>query len=132
VWPEMLNQGGPEKANVAAILVVDDEEIVCNYMKRALADAGYRVIGVRSGLEALAILRTTRVRLVITDIRMPDMGGLELGREISRLASPPPVVYASASDRPPAEAAGLYLQKPFKASELADLVREVLALGPNH
>ncbi len=107
--------------------MVDDEELVRNYMKRVLLAAGYRVIGASNGLEAMALLKADSVDLVITDIRMPEMGGLELGAQISRLPGAPAVVYASASDHPPPGAAGFYLQKPFSTTELTRMVRETLS-----
>ena len=64
------------------ILVVDDElpvrEMVCSYLSRK----GYRTISVVDGNSALEVLRITPVDLVLTDLRMPGMDGMELTRAI--------------------------------------------------
>jgi CheY-like chemotaxis protein len=109
------------------VLVVDDEDLVRNYMRRVLVAAGYQVIGASNGLEALTHLEAAAVALVITDIRMPEMDGLELGAKISQVPGAPVVVYASASDHPPAGKADYYLQKPFSPTELTRMVRETLS-----
>jgi CheY-like chemotaxis protein len=108
----------------ASILVVDDEELVRNFLKRVLKGAGYQVYTVSNGHEALTLLQSFVVDLVITDIRMPGMSGKELGGRIALLPDPPPVIYASASDVPPPGMETLYLQKPFRP---ADLIRAVKA-----
>ena len=109
------------------ILVVDDEDLVRNFMSRVLLRAGYVVSSASNGREALTVLKAAAVALVITDIRMPEMDGLELGRRISQLSLAPPVVYASASDNPPPGTTDWYLQKPFTAAELTGMVRDILS-----
>jgi CheY-like chemotaxis protein len=94
-----------------------------------LLAAGYQVISASNGLEALVQLNAAAVDLVITDIRMPEMGGLELGARISQVPGAPVVIYASASDHPPIGAADYYLQKPFSPTELIRMVRETLCRG---
>lgn len=126
---EMANGCRRERQQAQTILVVDDEEVVRSFMTRALLHAGYEVIDASNGWEALVLLQAGAVALVVTDIRMPEMGGLELGDQISRLPLPPPVVYASASDNPPRGMASWYLQKPFTAAELTAMVQEVLVLA---
>lgn len=126
----MEGRAGRRPANgkhVHTVLVVDDEDLVRNFMTRALVNAGYMVMSAGNGPEALALLKTSAVALVITDIRMPGMDGLQLGDQISRLPLAPPVVYASASDNPPPGTTQWYLPKPFTAAELASMVREILA-----
>jgi response regulator RpfG family c-di-GMP phosphodiesterase len=60
------------------ILVVDDEESLRDICREVLERAGYRVLPAESGRQALAILTDQDVDLVLTDLRMPEMGGLEL------------------------------------------------------
>ena len=64
------------------ILVVDDDGIYRTMMVRVLARAGFSVSGVRSGREALDHLKHGTPSVVVTDILMPDMDGLELIREM--------------------------------------------------
>jgi DNA-binding response OmpR family regulator len=110
----------------ASILVVEDEELVRNFLKRVLVPAGYDVIPVSNAREALTLLQSLTVDLVITDIRMPGMSGKQLGAEIERLPNAPPVMYVSASDTPPRGMENRYIQKPFKPAELIRAVRAVL------
>jgi len=67
------------------VLVVDDEETVCRFTARVLEDAGFRVMEVHSGAEALALLATLdgRVQLVVSDIAMPKMTGTELAAQMA-------------------------------------------------
>src|SRR5688572_590427 len=73
--PEIANgnrrSGGPRQV----VLVVDDEELVRNFMRRVLAGAGYGVVSASNGQDAMVILKSSAVDLVITDIRMPGMDG---------------------------------------------------------
>src|SRR5438132_5932571 len=64
------------------VLVVDDDEIARDLLSNALIQAGYRVWVAADGREALAILRTTPCRLVISDWVMPEIDGIELCRQI--------------------------------------------------
>jgi two-component system cell cycle sensor histidine kinase/response regulator CckA len=111
------------------ILVVDDEAIARQFMERALAQEGYRVMLANDGEQALELLRFTRrkVALVITDLVMPGMGGHAFALEVARLPSPPPVLYISAYERPQGEMAKRFLQKPFSSAELVGAVRVLIA-----
>ncbi len=110
------------------ILVVDDEAIARRFMERALAQQGYRVMLANDGEQALDLLRMTRrkVALVITDLVMPGMGGHAFAVEVGQLASPPPMLYISAYERPRGEMAHRFLQKPFSISELTEAVKRLL------
>jgi CheY-like chemotaxis protein len=111
----------------SALLVVDDEEMVRNFMARVLESEGYQVLVASNADEALAIIANFAIDLVLTDIRMPGMDGRDLGVLISRLPNAPHVIYASGSDRPPAGVDGShYLQKPFKRDKLLRTVAAIL------
>src|SRR3989442_7197118 len=69
---------------VAKILVVDDEPSILKLLKEALTQWGYQVECVGTGAEALEAIRTGLYDAAITDIRMPEMSGLDLLREIKR------------------------------------------------
>src|SRR6266849_748185 len=68
----------------AKILVVDDESAILRLLREALTQWGYQVTSASSAAEALQSLRGDMFDAVITDIRMPDMNGLELLKEIKR------------------------------------------------
>ncbi|MCU0593582.1 MAG: response regulator, partial [Desulfobacterales bacterium] len=64
------------------LLLADDEEGIRKVLGIALADSGYDVRTAESGLEALRLFRETRPAIVLTDIKMPGMDGIELLRQI--------------------------------------------------
>ena len=71
---------------MSTILVADDEEVIRQEITEALTERGYRVLTADDGISALAELRAQPVQLVITDLRMPRAGGIEViqkGREIA-------------------------------------------------
>jgi two-component system chemotaxis response regulator CheY len=127
VLPETVNGNQLVGATKQTVLVVDDEELVRNFIERVLVGAGFQVIMASSGNESMGILKATAVDLVITDIRMPGMDGRDLGALISKLPLAPPVMYASASDHPPHGKGTHYLQKPFKGAELVRMAQEILS-----
>lgn len=123
--------GGHElPAGGAEILVVDDSLSVRRALGQCLADAGYRVRRARDGLEAVALIGERCPQLVIADLEMPRLNGLELTR---RLRDEPatrtlPVVMLTSrtmdKHRRQAESAGVdaYLTKPFQEEQLLDTV----------
>jgi two-component system NtrC family response regulator len=76
---------GMEKRRVSAnlILIVDDDSSVRRVMQMQLAEAGYEVLPAATGNEAYRLLMDRRPKLVITDLRMPDLDGIELLRRIA-------------------------------------------------
>lgn len=120
------------------VLVVDDEEVVCRYAERVLQEHGYEVHVAPDAGEALAIIAGPageRIRLVLTDVVMPGMGGQELGRIIAERRPDIGMLYMSGFNSDHAVqrellSAGLPLiAKPFTADHLLALVREMLSAG---
>lgn len=118
------------------ILVVDDDGIYRTMMVRVLARAGFSVSGVRSGREALDHLKHGTPSVVVTDILMPDMDGLELIREIRRTGRGIGIVAISGGGDPifdflPAASifgADVTMRKPFELSTLVTAVQSLLGL----
>ena len=109
------------------ILVVEDEDEVRHMIVRSLEEQGYRVVAARDGVPALALLtRDPSIDLVITDIGMPNMGGLTLARRATLVARPPVLLFISGYDQNPAEIPGALLAKPFEPDTLLDEVRRCL------
>jgi CheY-like chemotaxis protein len=112
---------------MATILIVDDEASVRKLLRLILAEGGHDVIAAGSGPEALRILQGRSVDLVITDIIMPDMDGLELIKAIKRLVPRKKLLAVSGAGK---DGPGLYLElaamlgadhilpKPFDAGEM--------------
>jgi two-component system chemotaxis sensor kinase CheA len=121
------------------VLVVDDSEVNRRVVKAVLSPAGYDVVEAPDAAAGLAIAREQPPRIVLMDIRMPGMDGLEATRE---LAADPrtrgiPVVAVSAQamagDRDRALAAGCvaYVAKPIGRQELLDVVSAAIRRHPS-
>jgi two-component system, OmpR family, KDP operon response regulator KdpE len=113
------------------ILVVDDEPQITRVLKTTLSSQGYGVRTASDGDEALLILKDWTPDLVITDLRMPNLGGLELCRQIrARSRIPIIVLSVKGEERIKVEAldagADDYVTKPFGVHELLARVRAAL------
>ena len=110
------------------ILVVDDESQITRVLRTALSGHGYNVRTAGDGDEALEVMRQWTPDLVITDLSMPNMGGLELCRRIrAKSALPIIVLSVRGEEQPKVEAldsgADDYVTKPFNMNELVARVR---------
>lgn len=107
-----------------AILIVDDERKMAVVLEAAFAEEGYDVTIAGGGEDALAKFRQTPVSLVITDLKMPDMSGIELMVKIKKLSPDTEVIlmtaYATAQTAVEAMKRGAfdYVIKPFSLEEL--------------
>jgi DNA-binding NtrC family response regulator len=116
----------------AHVLVVDDEKHILMVVKEALTHFGYRVTTAASGAEALAAVRSELFDAAITDIRMPDMSGLDLLREIKRQDESIEVIvmtgYPTIASAVEAlkEGAYDYLSKPLILDELEHVMQRVM------
>jgi DNA-binding response OmpR family regulator len=116
---------------IGSVLLVEDEENLASLVQAYLEQEGYRVVSVGSGEEALRVVGEEPIRLVILDLNLPDMDGLEVCRRI-RARSETPVVMLTARDEEPDRLAGLdsgaddYIGKPFSPRELVARMRAVL------
>jgi two-component system response regulator MprA len=114
------------------ILVVDDEPEVVSFLQRGLIYAGYSVDVAYDGESALAMARDHNPDLVVLDVMLPNIDGLEVCRRL-RAGSPDlPVLMLTAKDAVPDRVAGLdagaddYLVKPFSFDELHARIRALL------
>lgn len=114
-----------------AILVVDDEPHIRDVMRFALEKAGMAVVQAGSGPEALAAFNAAPIDLVILDINLPGMDGLDVCRAIRKQATTP-ILFVSARDEEFDRILGLelggddYVTKPFSARELVARVNVIL------
>jgi len=114
------------------ILVVDDENSLRTLVAEILSSEGYEVIQASDGLEALEMARQYRPSLILSDIMMPHMSGLELItalRQHPSTASIPVILLSAAYILPPDQTnpkgVAAFLAKPFDIATLAALVEEV-------
>jgi two-component system KDP operon response regulator KdpE len=117
--------------STSTILIVDDEPQIRRVMRTTLSSNGYTVIEARSGEEALEAMRKERPELVLLDVNMPGIGGLEVCREIrdqSDVAIIMLTVRNSEHDKVLALDAGAddYVVKPFSIEELLARIRAAL------
>jgi len=117
------------------ILVVDDETQIARVLRRALSARGYEVQTAADGEEALSAFSQWTADLVITDLSMPQMGGLELCRRLRKLSQVPIIVLSvKGEERTKVEAldagADDYITKPFGIDELLARVRAALRRTP--
>jgi DNA-binding NtrC family response regulator len=116
------------------ILIVDDEDSMCQYLSILLRKEGYSVRTAHSGAEALQAIEAEPADLVMTDIQMPKMDGIQLLKGIKAIDPTTPVVImtAYASEQSAIDAVNLgafsYLQKHCKNDEIKIVVRNALAL----
>src|SRR6266446_5703010 len=116
----------------AKILVVDDERSILVLLKEALSQWGYHVATAASATEALGVLKSELFDALITDIRMPDMSGLELLREVKKQDESIEVVmmtgYPTIASAVQAlkEGAYDYLSKPLILDELRHLMSRMM------
>lgn len=117
-------------------LVIDDEQIVLDSVGTLLRDEGFEVdvsLSGRSGLD-WAIERNYDV--ILTDIRMPDIGGMRVLRDVKRINPTLPVImitgYASVESAVQAMKLGAaeYIEKPFEPEQLLDAVNRALGITP--
>jgi DNA-binding response OmpR family regulator len=116
---------------VATVLVIEDERHIADIVRIALERDGQRAICVRTGEEGLAELSRHQIGLIVLDIGLPGMDGLEVCRRI-RATSQLPVIMLTARDEEADRVSGLelgaddYVTKPFSPRELAARVKAVL------
>ncbi len=121
--------------NQAKVLIVDDEPQIRRTLRATLVPHGYTVADARSGEEALEVLRQEKPDLVLLDLNMPGMGGLEACRTIREHSDVAIIVLTvrdAEKDKVQALDAGAddYVSKPFGAPELLARIRAALRRLP--
>lgn len=113
------------------ILVVEDEKPLREFISRNLAARGFQVFSASNGLEALAIFNAETLDLIILDVMMPHMDGLETCRRIRQVSTVPIIVLTALGEETDKVAAldqgaDDYLVKPFGIDELLARVRAMM------
>jgi DNA-binding NtrC family response regulator len=118
------------------VLVVDDEPQMLIAINETLRQSGYSITTAGNGMEALCRLKEKYYRLVITDMRMPEVSGLDLLRKVKNVAPQTPVIlltaYGTIQNAVDAMRNGAYdyLLKPFSSESLENVVRRALESTP--
>jgi len=119
------------------ILVIDDEELIIKSLRKLLEKNGFIVFVAKKGQDALAMIEEENFDLIIVDIRMPGMNGVETTQGIYKILEnkkqrklPTNFITGYVDQRIEKEAKALkpaaYIYKPFDIPELVDKVKEVL------
>ncbi len=119
---------------MAVVLVVDDEVRIRDLVRRYLEHDGHQVLSAGTGAEALAVAARSKVDLVVLDLRLPDIGGEAVAREL-RATHDVPILMLTAKVDERDRIAGLeagaddYVTKPFSPRELVLRVGAILRRG---
>src|SRR5580700_10694173 len=121
--------------NDATILVVDDEPQLRRVMRTTLTDLGYTVIDAKTGEDALELLRHDQPDLILLDLNMPGIGGLETCRAIRETSETPIIILSvrnTERDKVQVLDAGAddYVTKPFGIQELLARIRAAMRRTP--
>ena len=117
------------------ILIVDDESDIALILRLHLEDAGYVTMRARDGIEAMELLAAESYSLMLLDIRMPRMDGMEVLRQASERYPALPIIMMTAHGSEPVAVEAMkrgaadYVTKPFNTEELLRSVQQVLKLA---
>lgn len=122
----------------ARILIADDEAHMRRVIELSLRRGGYELVIAHDGREAVQLARTERPALIVMDVNMPELNGVEALRELKQTPETAdiPVIMLTARGHVPtrqeAESSGaaLFLTKPFSPTQLLDEVRRLLPPVP--
>jgi DNA-binding NtrC family response regulator len=126
----------PSTSHTATLLIVDDDPSVLEVLDARLQSAGFSVLKAENGENALQLLKGHKVELLISDMKMPGMSGMEVLAKARVIQPGVPVIFLTAygtiPDAVKAVKAGAvdYLAKPFDGKELIKKLQEVLERHP--
>lgn len=120
--------------NSVTIIVIEDEAQIRRFLRTTLASEGYKVIEAETGKQGLTEAATRKPDLIVLDLGLPDMDGIEVVKELRAWSSVPIIILSARSqesDKIPALDAGAddYLVKPFGVGELLARMRVALRHG---
>ena len=119
---------------MATVLVIDDDRSIPRLVEGALRDSDIRVLPAATAAEGIALIQTHDPDVILLDVMLPDMDGLEAFREIHKLAPKVPVIFitAGAASDTAIEAMKLgatdYLVKPLELAKVQEMIRQALEI----
>jgi twitching motility two-component system response regulator PilH len=122
-----------ENDRQTSVLLAEDDRALRRFLEVVLERAGYRVIPASDGLEAMKLVLSAPIDVVVTDAIMPNLSGHELCRFLrnSPALSHLPIILLSALERkdrnPGAEQADAFLTKPVSGEKLIEVIEKLLA-----
>ena len=130
----MWETGGPRRGliEMAMVLVVDDEEPILSIVTEVVEEMGHTVLRAMNGREALQVIHTTPPDLVLSDVMMPFVNGIDLCRTVKTDAALSHIVVvlmsAVSADRGQAAGADGFVHKPFSLEEVEAAIEDGLQL----
>jgi CheY-like chemotaxis protein len=128
--------GGQSRTEVIRVLAIDDQSIILDLISAMCQSLGYQVVTAVSGEEGVLKASQGRFDVILTDLAMPDISGLDVARSVRKLHPDTPIVlvtgWEATLDPAQLEAAGIseVLYKPFRIEQLTDLVRAAASRQP--
>lgn len=113
------------------VLIVDDDPLLTNMLRQSLTPKGFQLLEANTGASALALLSSQTANIVVLDMTLPDMTGLQVAQTLAQTHPSLPVVMATGHDLDPS---GLpanvveVIRKPFSLRSLATRLKELLNL----
>ncbi len=119
-----------------SIVIADDSKTVRSFLASTLSSAGYQVMEAADGVEAFALVQEKTVDALITDLNMPNMGGVELIKAVRSIRGYrfTPIIMLTSETQPELKNTGksagasLWLNKPFKEEQVLSIVKMVCPL----
>ncbi|MCL2670058.1 MAG: sigma-54 dependent transcriptional regulator [Syntrophaceae bacterium] len=117
----------------SSILIIDDDQTMRLALQESLASCGYHVVAAEDGEEGVELFQRRAFDLVITDMKMPGMTGIEVLRDVKKLAPEIPVILVTAygtvntAVEAMKEGAAEFIMKPFSLDDLEGVVKDVLS-----
>lgn len=129
----MPDDTSPE-ASLLPVLIVDDEPIILDLLRDVLEDEGFRVVTASNGAAALYLIQRTPVALVLTDLMMPFVSGIDLARQLHsnpQTAAIPLVLMSAALPQQVSDIFAAVIHKPFDVDTIVRVVRQLLPKHPS-
>lgn len=131
-----LKDSGDSSVSRMEILAIDDQSIILDLLKAMFQSLGHGVTTASSGREGVNIARSRAFNIVLTDLAMPDMSGLQTAREIKNLHPETPIIlltgWEATVDKSQLESAGIdqVLYKPFRIEQLTEIIETAMISTP--
>jgi CheY-like chemotaxis protein len=119
----------PPKAASRPVLIVDDEPIILGLLRDVLEEEGFAVITADNGAAALYLIEHTPVALVLTDLMMPFVSGIDLARQLHsnpQTAAIPLLLMSAAMPPQVSHMFAAVIHKPFEVDTIVRMVRQFL------
>lgn len=118
----------PGVAGLYTTLIVDDDPSVLDVVAGILREPGYNVVTARDGYEAIRILADRHIDLMITDVKMPGLDGVQLGVQAKLMRPRLHIIYVTAfTDAAKGAQYGMVIEKPVRAADLVEIIRREMS-----